>query len=100
MTPESGKRKVTITRTRRPDGSYHVTGERVLGEIECSRCGEKIIMTDDVEGWETFSGKVTAWGPGQAVCEACHLLYVDSFDGGRVYQLRPYIGDAEGSDEP
>ncbi len=80
--------KTIITRTRNADGSYHVTGERVLGEIECIRCGATLVMTDDVEGWETYTGKVTAWGPGQAVCEACGLLYVDSFDGGRVYDLR------------
>ncbi len=74
-------------RLRQPNGEYEVEGCWTYGQVYC-QCDAALDLDADVEEWEPSTGRITAWGPGQAVCEACGLLYVDMWDGCRVYKLR------------
>ncbi len=78
---------VWAVRTRLPDGSFNVEGSWTAGQVICD-CGAEIDLDRDVVAWEEFTGKIVEWGPGQGVCEKCHLLYVDDWDGCTVYRLK------------
>ncbi len=76
-----------IIRSLQANGEYDVEGARTIGSVECE-CGAEVELEQDVEAWEPETGKIVEWGPGQGVCEACHLLYVDGFYRMEVYKLQ------------
>lgn len=63
---------VWAIRTILPDGTCEVEGYWTVGQVEC-RCGAQIDLDRDVEEYEPETGKITAWGPGQGVCDKCYL---------------------------
>lgn len=78
-----------IAKRRRPDGTWEVEGQRLAGWAECGHCGAEIELWQDVDEWETNTGKITlgGWGPALGECEKCNLLFVDSWDRMEVYNL-------------
>jgi hypothetical protein len=63
---------------------------RRLGCIaDCPRCNAEMELWQDTEEWTENGGEWqhSGYGPCMGVCEACHLLIVDSWDGCKVYEL-------------
>jgi hypothetical protein len=73
-------------------GEWHVVGERLGAIAECPRCFRRIELYQDIDAWEPDTGRIVDWGPSQGVCEECHLLIVDYWDGSMVFDLRRNTG--------
>lgn len=70
------------------DETNHERRERLDAIVECPRCGEELGLIADTEAWT--KGRDGRWehseyGPAMGVC--CGLLFADSWDGCRTYEL-------------
>ena len=71
------------------DGAHPVR-TRLDALVKCESCEAEIELWAETEEW--FMHAESGWGhasfgPAQGVCQRCHLLYVDSFEGLQVYRL-------------
>jgi hypothetical protein len=79
------------------DSQGHERRERLEAIVGCPKCGETVRLWSETEAW-TQGDKVdretgerpwnhSEYGPAMGVCETCHVLIVDDFNGCRWFQL-------------
>lgn len=85
-----------IVKTLNDDGTYDVEGWRENGSAVCPRCGKEAKLFEDVEEWETRTGRVTGWGPGTAEC--CGLALIVWYEGAFAVELEPEEDAKEAAD--